>query len=118
MVFAPPLLTSFARPGRAQFFGGLVRTAVASQRFAVKRLPVTRKSASRILDLSMQSIDNTTVLAHMHWEMKGAAKLPGWDVPEPRTGVMSLLWVQRNGEWRVRALHSTDSVAVPELPNF
>ena len=75
------------------------------------------KSVSRIVELSIQSIDNSTVLVHMHWEMKGAAKLPGWNVPEPRTGVMTLLWVKRNGEWRVRSLHNTDAIPVPELPN-
>jgi len=74
-------------------------------------------SASRILDLSIAAVDDATVLAHMRWEMKGAAKLPGWSVPEPRTGVMSLLWVKRNGQWRVRSLHNTDAIPVPELPN-
>jgi uncharacterized protein (TIGR02246 family) len=75
------------------------------------------KSVSRILNLSISSVDNSTVLVHMHWEMKGAAKLPGWNIPEPRTGVMSLLWVKRSGEWRVRSLHNTDAIPVPELPN-
>lgn len=75
------------------------------------------KSVSRILDLSIAAVDNATVLVHMHWEMKGAAKLPGWNVPEPRIGVMSLLWIKRNGEWRVRSLHNTDAIPVPTLPN-
>ena len=72
-------------------------------------------SVSRILELSIHSVDNATVLVHMHWEMKGAAKLPGWNVPEPRTGMMTLLWVKKE-EWRVRALHNTDAIPVPELP--
>jgi uncharacterized protein (TIGR02246 family) len=75
------------------------------------------KSVSRILELSVHSVDTATVLVHMHWEMKGAAKLPGWNVPEPRTGVMTLLWVKQAGEWQVRALHNTDAMPVPELPN-
>lgn len=75
------------------------------------------KSVSRIVELFVSHVDDTTVLVHMHWEMKGAARLPGWNVPEPRTGVMSLLWVKRAGAWRVRALHNTDAIPVPELPN-
>ncbi len=76
------------------------------------------KSVSRILELSIHAVDNATVLVHMRWEMKGAARLPGWDVPEPRTGVMTLVWVKQTSEWRVRALHNTDAIPVPELPKF
>ena len=76
------------------------------------------KSVSRILQLSVHAVDNATVLAHMHWEMKGAAKLPGWNIPEPRTGVMTLVWVKQASEWRVRALHNTDAIPVPELPKL
>lgn len=76
------------------------------------------KSVSRILELSIHPVDNATVLVHMHWEMKGAAKLPGWNAPEPRTGVMTLVWVKQNSEWRVRALHNTDAIPIPELPKF
>jgi len=75
------------------------------------------KSVSRILELFISAVDETTVLVHMHWEMRGAARLPGWNVPDPRTGVMSLLWVKRAGEWRVRALHNTDAIPVAELPS-
>ncbi len=73
------------------------------------------RSVSRILDMFVRVVDNVTVLVHMHWEMKGAAKLPGWNVPDPRTGVMTLLWVKQ-AEWRVRALHNTDTIPLPELP--
>ena len=76
------------------------------------------KSVARILELSVHAVDNATALVHMHWEMKGAAKLPGWNVPEPRTGVMTLVWVKQTSEWRVRALHNTDAIPLPELPKF
>ncbi len=75
------------------------------------------QSSSRIVNLIIQSVADGIALVHMHWEMKGAARLPGWNVPEPRTGVMSQLWVRQQGEWRVRALQNTDAIPMPPLPN-
>lgn len=74
------------------------------------------KSVSRIVELAIHSVDHATVLVHMHWEMKGAAKLPDWNVPDPRTGVMTLVWVKQGAEWLVRALHNTDAIPIPKLP--
>lgn len=74
-------------------------------------------SVSRIIDLSVHLLADEIALVHMNWEMKGAAQLPGWNVPEPRTGVMTLLWVNQGNGWRVRAVHNTDTLPVPALPN-
>ena len=73
-------------------------------------------SRSRILDLHVKCLNDATALVHMHWEMRGAAKLPGWNVPDPRTGWMTLVWVCRGGEWRVTSLHNTDTIPLPAQP--
>lgn len=74
-------------------------------------------SVSRIVELSAHLLGERTALVHMSWEMKGAAKMPGWNVPDPRTGIMTLLWVDQGDGWRVRAVHNTDTIPLPPLPN-
>ena len=74
------------------------------------------KSETRIVEMTVAALDSMTALAHVHWEMSGVAKLPGWNIPEPRTGVMTLVWVDQAGEWKVRAMHNTDVIEVPALP--
>lgn len=74
------------------------------------------KSETRLVELTVAALGPTSALAHVHWEMSGAPKLPGWNVPEPRTGVLSLVWVDQGGEWKVRAMHNTDVIEVPALP--
>jgi uncharacterized protein (TIGR02246 family) len=74
------------------------------------------KSESRIVEMSVVALSPSIALVHAQWEMKGAAKLPGWNVPEPRTGVLTLVWVNQNGQWLVRAMHNTDTLDVPALP--
>ena len=72
--------------------------------------------SSRIVDLSVTLLADTVALAHLRWEMRGAARVPGWTVPDPRTGAMTLVWTKQHGEWRVRALQNTDEIPVPPLP--
>jgi uncharacterized protein (TIGR02246 family) len=55
-------------------------------------------------------------VAHAHWEMTGVAKVPGWNVPDVRHGVMTYLLIRRGNGWRISAAHNTDVVEVP-LPN-
>jgi uncharacterized protein (TIGR02246 family) len=74
------------------------------------------KSETRVAEMTVAALHATTTLVHVHWEMSGVAKLPGWNVPEPRTGVLSLVWVNQGGEWKVRAMHNTDVMEVPALP--
>ena len=92
------------------------RQAIQEQHEQLHRT-IFANSVSRALDVSVHPLGRATALVHMHWEMAGAAKLPGWNVPEPRTGVMTLLWVNQGSGWRVRAVHNTDTIPVAPLPN-
>jgi uncharacterized protein (TIGR02246 family) len=74
------------------------------------------KSESRIVEMSVVALSPSIALVHAQWEMKGMAKMPGWNVPEPRTGWMTLVWVNQEGKWLVRAMHNTDAIEVPDLP--
>ncbi|HEX4484647.1 MAG TPA: SgcJ/EcaC family oxidoreductase [Terriglobales bacterium] len=49
-------------------------------------------------------------VAHAHWEMSGMEKLPGWNAPEVRRGVMTYVLVRRGEKWKITAAHNTDVV--------
>src|SRR5579871_3353175 len=74
------------------------------------------KSTTRVLSMSVTALSDDLALSHMRWEMHGAAKIPGWNPPDPRTGVFTFLWTKVGGEWKVRAAHNTEKVAFPPLP--
>ena len=74
------------------------------------------KSETRIVDLGVVALNAFTGLAHVDWEMTGVAKLPGWNIREPRTGVLTLLWIKQDNVWKVRAMHNTDTLELPDLP--
>ncbi len=50
------------------------------------------------------------------WEMIGAVKVPGWNIPDVRNGWMTLVWVKCGREWLVTSLHNTDTIPLPPLP--
>ena len=52
-------------------------------------------------------------IAHAHWEMTGVAKVPGWNVPDVRCGVMTYVLVRRGDRWKISAAQNTDVVEVP-----
>jgi len=74
------------------------------------------QAVTRMTDSSVRFLSDDVALCHVHWEMAGAAKVPGWNIPEPRTGIMTLVCVERDGKWLVRAMHNTDTLPTPELP--
>ena len=74
-------------------------------------------SSSRIIDLQIKPITDNVCLVQAEWEMRGAHKLAGWNVPDVRTGWMTLAWIKQDGEWKVTTLHNTDTIPVPDLPH-
>ena len=51
-------------------------------------------------------------IAHAHWEMTGMEKVPGWNSPEVRRGVMTYVLIRRGNRWKITAAHNTDVVEV------
>lgn len=52
-------------------------------------------------------------VAHAHWEMTGMAKVPGWNSPDVRRGVMTYVLVRRGDKWKISAAQNTDVQEVP-----
>ena len=61
----------------------------------------------------MRFLNQGVALAHVRWEMTGHKSLPGWHMPETRSGVLTAVLVQEGDGWRVTAFHNTDSVPLP-----
>ena len=73
-------------------------------------------STSRIIDLQIKPFGDNFCIVQAQWEMRGAERLAGWNVPDVRTGWMTLAWIRQDGKWMVTTLHNTDTISVPDLP--
>ena len=76
---------------------------------------IFKGSNLRAVSTTVRSVNDQVVLAHIAWEMTGAEGLPGWNVPEPRKGMMSLVLVRTGDRWLITAAQNTDAVPL-ELP--
>ena len=76
---------------------------------------IFRNSNLRAVSTTVRRVNDQVALAHVAWEMTGAEGLPGWNVPELRKGMMSLVLVRSGDRWRITAAHNTDAVPL-ELP--
>jgi uncharacterized protein (TIGR02246 family) len=76
---------------------------------------IFRNSNLRAVSTTVRSLNDQVALAHVAWEMTGAEGLPGWNVPELRKGMMSLVLVRTGDRWLITAAQNTDAVPL-ELP--
>jgi len=76
---------------------------------------IFRNSNLRAVSTTVSRVNDQVALAHVAWEMTGAEGLPGWNVPELRKGMMSLVLVRSGDRWLITAAHNTDAVPL-ELP--
>jgi uncharacterized protein (TIGR02246 family) len=76
---------------------------------------IFRNSILRAVSTTVRFVNDQIALAHVAWEMTGAEGLPGWNMPELRKGMMSLVLVQSGGRWLITAAQNTDAVPL-ELP--
>lgn len=76
---------------------------------------IFKNSILRAVNTTVRSVNDQVALAHVAWEMTGAEGLPGWNVPELRKGMMSLVLVRTGDRWLITAAHNTDAVPL-ELP--
>jgi len=67
------------------------------------------------VNTTVRPVNDQVAMAHVAWEMTGAEGLPGWNVPELRKGMMSLVLVLRGDRWLISAAQNTDVVPL-ELP--
>jgi uncharacterized protein (TIGR02246 family) len=57
--------------------------------------------------------DDEVAVAHAYWEMSGMGKLPGWNPPDVRHGVLTYVLVRRGEKWKITAAQNTDVVKMP-----
>ena len=76
---------------------------------------IFRNSILRAASTTVRPVDGQVALAHVAWEMTGAEGLPGWNVPDLRKGMMSLVLVRSGDRWLITAAQNTDAVPL-ELP--
>ena len=74
---------------------------------------IFRNSTNRVLSHTVRFPNPATALVHINWEMTGGEGVPGWDVGAVRTGIMTLVLVEEDGQWLITAAHNTDTVAIP-----
>ncbi|ABF39227.1 conserved hypothetical protein [Candidatus Koribacter versatilis Ellin345] len=60
----------------------------------------------------VRPLTDDSAIAHIRWEMTGMEKLPGWNIPDVRRGVLLYVLVKRDGEWKVTAFQNTEEIAV------
>ena len=76
---------------------------------------IFKNSILRAVSTSVRPVNDQVALAHIAWEMTGAEGLPGWNVPELRKGMMSLVLVLSGDRWLITAAQNTDAVPL-DLP--
>jgi uncharacterized protein (TIGR02246 family) len=76
---------------------------------------IFRNSNLRAASTTVRPVNEQVALAHVAWEMTGADGLPGWNVPELRKGMMSLVLVRTGDRWLITAAQNTDAVPL-DLP--
>jgi uncharacterized protein (TIGR02246 family) len=72
-----------------------------------------RNTAIKIESSTVRAVDAHTAVAHIHWSMTGMERVPGWNVPDVRHGLLLYVAVQREGEWKIRVVHNTEKMNVP-----
>jgi uncharacterized protein (TIGR02246 family) len=78
---------------------------------------IFRNSKLKILDCSLRPLAPGVVLAHTRWEMTGHESPPGVRFSELRHGIISSVFVEREGRWLIAAFQNTDIVpmSLPEI---
>ena len=75
---------------------------------------IFKNSNLRAVSTTVRPVNDQVTLAHIAWEMSGAEGLPGWNVPELRKGMMSLVLVRTGDRWLITAAQNTDAVPLEQ----
>jgi len=60
----------------------------------------------------VRPLTDDSAIAHVRWEMTGVEKVPGWNIPDVRHGVVLYVLVKRDGEWKIAAFQNTEEIPV------
>jgi hypothetical protein len=73
-----------------------------------------RRSALKILGASVRFLEPAVSVQHVRWELSGAEPVPGWNVPDVRRGIFTMVLVRAEDHWLIAAAQNTDIVPLPE----
>ena len=69
---------------------------------------IFRNSSLKMLNSALRAIAPSVVLAHIHWEMTGHETPPFTPFAPVRQGLLTAVFVERDGRWLIASLHNTD----------
>jgi uncharacterized protein (TIGR02246 family) len=75
-----------------------------------------RDTHLKILTWDARFVAPGVAVVRLRWQMSGMAKIPGWNVPDVRNGLLTYVAVERNREWKVTAVQNTDeqNISLPK----
>jgi uncharacterized protein (TIGR02246 family) len=90
------------RKGRAEIFeeyDGLHRS-------------IMKDSVLKMLAWRIKLLKPDVAIVHVNWEMTGVQKMPGWNVPDVRHGVITWVAVKQSGQWKFEAFANAEEIPV------
>jgi uncharacterized protein (TIGR02246 family) len=92
------------------------RSAIEALHIAIHKT-MFRNSQLRTLGQSVRFLTPQVAVAHVDWEMTGheSPEVEGWTLRAIRKGVLTAVLVAESDNWRITALHNTDTVPVPGM---
>ena len=78
---------------------------------------IFRNSRLRLLNSTLRPLAPGVVLGHIEWEMTGHDQIPGVPFVPVRKGVITAVFVDKDGRWAIAALQNADCVAVSLPPH-
>jgi uncharacterized protein (TIGR02246 family) len=73
---------------------------------------IMKASVIKMLSWSVKLLKPDVAVVHAKWEMTGVQKMPGWNIPDVRHGVITYVAVKQSGQWRFEAFANAEEIAV------
>jgi uncharacterized protein (TIGR02246 family) len=73
---------------------------------------IMKNSVIKMLSWNMKLLRPDVAVVHANWEMTGVQKMPGWNVPDVRHGVITYVAVEQSGQWKFEAFANAEEIAV------
>jgi uncharacterized protein (TIGR02246 family) len=73
---------------------------------------IMKDSVVKMLAWSVKLPSPDVAIVHVNWEMTGVQKMPGWNVPDIRRGVITWVAVKQSGQWKFEAFANAEEIRV------
>lgn len=85
------------------------RTAIGND-FEHLHRTFMRNSHVKLLHSTIRFVHPTVAIVRIRWEMTGVDKVPGWNVPDVRKGILTYVAVESGKDWKITAVQNTDEL--------